>query len=567
MSIVKIEGILEKSKFIDGKIVSDSLSNILTELCQLVSLQGNQINILMASKKDTDTVMSKFVPKEEYDEQIQKLKETISQMNSQQTEINNSFSNNLKEQVHELEIKMNQMQTNANDTTAKIEKDAEFQTTLFNKLISKQETTTKTLTEEVNSLKSDVEYFTQEIKSLKNSPVKDVLSQMSIIESRLDAIPEKFNVLENNFRTSNISLVTKVNDFISNMSKFEEQVRHELLDIRRMTVDFPTFTIDGKLDTPSLIQAVNRDTRRIDSFNEMISGLGNSFNNLVGKFEQLETHFQNMEYSICEFSNTVQNTTTSLQKRTDLNHEHVKKLGKEIKIVYDNLSTFSRQATDGLAHDATVLTKVLSHFEKISNRPVPVIQGYEEFYNDQNDLFNQIGKCADDFNKAIFRHMKADLEGIPSQFIYLPSNEVDEAYKSQSKEHIEENRKQAESSTNQRIETINKKITVICDNLSELQKSMDSQLRQKANAEYTDRMFEKLKHALDKQKDFISDSISSFSAATAPLPYAMSNRERPSTVTGQRFAAQRKSLNAIGSHELLYGKRSSVVSSPLVGRK
>lgn len=568
MSLLKIEGLLEQSKIVDGNIISDSLSNILQELCQLVTLQGDQIKMLMENKTNNDQEMSRFITREEYNEEMSKLNNTLSNINTSQLELKTDFSANIEQQVNNLEAKINTIQNNLTEGDSKIEKDVEFQTTLLNKLFTKHEGQLKQFTNDFDSLKGDVEHFTKEIKSLKNSPVKDVLSQIASFEERLSKIPEQFDVLENNFRTSNISLVQKVNDLTNNMTKFEEQVRHELIDIRRMIVDFPTFTVDGKLDTPSLINAVNRDTRRIDSFNEMISTLGNNFNGLLGKFELLETHFHNMEYSMCEFSNVVQNTTNSLSKRSDTNHAHVKQLGKELKLIYENISNFARQSADVLEHDTNVLTKIITHVEKVTNRPFPNISGYDEFYHDQNDLYNSIGKCSDDFNKTIFRAMKSDFDKVPEQFIYLPSNEVDDNYKALSAEKAEENRKQAENSANQRIENLNKRLSIIADNLNDLHKYMEEQLRQKANADYTDRMFEKLKYALDKQRDYVSDSISTISNANS-VAFTPVKVERPSTVTGQRLIATRKSAGnvpTIASHDLLYGKRS-VISSPLVGRK
>jgi uncharacterized small protein (DUF1192 family) len=370
---------LQDNPIINYSLTSDTLTVILSDICQFLVDQTNAIDRV---KQDIGQCASKS--------------ELMSLIGEQHTEIGK-----LKEEIEQLKAVNDETEISLTDLV-KVTEDR-----VSKRIQDQNETTIRNTDQKLKDLRGEVFVIHQELKEVNEftttnmeamQPLSDRVHAIErwIEESRqqsLDVLAAKVQTLEMtvaDLQTLEGTHKREIDAAIEGMkSAWKEssrdwgdamkQANRELKELRRMILDAPTIECEnGIADTEAIIRAIQRDSRRLDNFNEIIMSVKQEHNAMRGLFATLNRCVEQIQGNVLEIVKDGNHTKSEL---VAFSHDTRQKTG-EIAQKVTKCSVDIGEAIDatmtGMNLISNTFLQIFSFLGKITTRPLPVFGSFDD---------------------------------------------------------------------------------------------------------------------------------------------------------------------------------------------
>ncbi|OHS96062.1 hypothetical protein TRFO_37813 [Tritrichomonas foetus] len=402
MSAQKITELLHNHAMIDYNLISDSLSDILCEMCQLINDQGIEIDIL---KKE----IPKFAIKAEIDEKMKIEKETITSVQTGMTNVSEATKQKFDTIAQTIQLNVNKINSQFVEMKKQIDTDIddkykELQGEFY---IANQQI--KDLTASMQKHKTMIDENAKTIGNIQEFLNKGQDQTLETLSAKITTLSEKVERIDSTHHADKKTNDAYIESIKNDLEKFKEVSSSEfkflegdLKELRRLVVDAPSIDLDGVTDTEALIRAIQRDSRRIDGFNETINGIRDENNEMRSLFTELTNGFQKLQLNVMDFVTEHNRAKKDIIALTQDNSEQCRTLNKNFGTCFSNIQNVLDTTLNGMNLVSNTFVQIFSFLGKITTRPLPMFTAFDdsllEFQrlsdsiNAQNERFDEINK-------------------------------------------------------------------------------------------------------------------------------------------------------------------------------
>lgn len=394
-SLQRISDLLQGGTMIDFNMMTDHLNNILGEMCQLIEDQQRQISDLKqeqnkyamkeqvnelteSSGKSFAEIHEKIDAKtKEIQEQIQGIENRITDTNTQlSTQIELGFTESKKE----------------NEANSKLIKDDLI---VINQQLKNLHKKNLKYDDSFKNIATDLDGIHAVLSKDKDKYIELIAQRVATLEQSTEQMVEKEKQDINAINELHNSL-KKQTDLLAEDAKNE--IHYIGVQIDELKASFNSTTDltfgEGDINPDALIRAIQRDTRRIDSFNEMITAVKDEHNDLRDLFTNVSDGFHQIQVQILNFAEDHNRTTKKINTRINEGVEKSNEIVKEIVKFEKNLQDFVDIDSNTIQHISDTFTQLFSFISKASNRPAPLIKSMDDIILDYQKLTDGISYTA-----------------------------------------------------------------------------------------------------------------------------------------------------------------------------
>ena len=378
MSFQKINNLLASGDIINFNLISEQLKNTLIEVTNILQEHGNQITAIQgelmkkATKGDVQDVKEVVEGRiQENVNQIQKMNEDYQENINKTQEIFNNMKEDIQKDIKE--VKQYFVAELAN-------KEKEISGDIFVANQQIREINVKLIGQGTSIQKSQTEI--QKINKLLDVGKDKSLELLAI---RVEGCENKLNTLMSEHTTYQNDITTRIDEvakFTNNMKLEFTNELHALnvgmKDVRHMVVDTPALDTDGPIDTPSLIRAIQRDSRRIDNFNETINSVRDDHIALRTMCTSMIKAFNEFQMNVADMVNENNNTRKDILKKADENEKKIFSVSKEVGKMYGNYHASVESFLSGITQVSNVINQISVFLSKLTSRQLPQFLTFDD---------------------------------------------------------------------------------------------------------------------------------------------------------------------------------------------
>lgn len=375
----KIQQLLNEGSIINVNLMSDQLNTILSELCTVISEQNQEIQILKEEIK-------KYATHDEIISQYESMKSELSKISSEtkkNTSDNQILSNAINQMYQKSEEQLHkQIKESKDNLLLEMEtrkKDADGAYTIVNQQIKNiWQKVDKDILTEMKQMKEDISSVQTIIEQGKSQSLEAISYKVQQLESQMNE-NKRIDTENNDIHDNEIKQIkTTLADFQSEMKDEVKCFATEIQEIRRTVVDAPSFDLDGKIDTETIINAIKRDSRRIDSFNEIIASVRNQ-NDIVSKlFVDLSAIVSQIDEQLHEFIKEHNSTKFSLIKQIDQSYANTELLRNDFIRIENNVEETVKANLNSMNTVSSTFASLYLFLEKLTTRNPPKFPTFDD---------------------------------------------------------------------------------------------------------------------------------------------------------------------------------------------
>lgn len=408
MNKLSTESIIAQLKntnsLIDGSLIADSLKSILVGLCDLVTQQQQE----MSNLKE---LISKSTPIDTYNTSINDLTKQIQDTKvfctTQFSQISSNFTNikdNVITPMHNILV---QNQADFQNKASELEKSLNNQTNLVFEQCS---AITKNQKEQINQIMLQLENLNKDYLITKTTVEELKVIDSHAIDKRLSAIDK--TVKETEKKISELSAKEEkfekyVNDQIQNeYNKNFSKLFEDLDELKQLQGSRKVSSQEIKINDPeSLILAVERNSRRLDGVDQIISGIKLDYSNTKDIISTYRTVLITFKESLYEISTDNDESQRTVSKKLSKISEFINFLSNHMNQIYDFISTLSKYQLNLSESSSKGFDQLKSIFHLITKITIPEFNFLYQSIDDQFTFHNQLSQTI--INDDIEGYMKA----------------------------------------------------------------------------------------------------------------------------------------------------------------
>lgn len=375
----KIQELLNQGSIINVNLMSDQLNTILSELCTVISEQSQEIQSLKEEIKKNAT-------HDEIDSQYEILKEELTKI-SNETKKNSNDNQILAQTINEINAKASkqfqkEITESKNELISEMEsrkKDMDGANLIVNQQIkSIWQRIDKDISTSINSMKEDISSVQTIIEKGKSQSLEALSYKVEQLENKMNENKKITTETQANQDNDLQQIKTKFTDFQNEVKDEIKFFTTEIHDIRKVIVDAPSFDLDGKIDTETIINAIKRDSRRIDSFNEIISNVRNQ-NDIVSQlFVDLSNIVSQVQSQLQEFIKEHNSTKFSIIDQIDQSYANTELLRKDFNRIDNSVEETIKACLNSMNTISSTFSSLYLFLGKLTTRNLPKFPTFDD---------------------------------------------------------------------------------------------------------------------------------------------------------------------------------------------
>ena len=370
MSLEKLDNIQE---LVMGNVMTKNLSDVLLGLCDLVKNVQNQL-------LNVQNTMETVVTSKDFLDERNKRNQQISQFEERLNSLDSIFHETDMKRIRrddELDEKINaindELRAAINKTAEELGEEYKTQQLIFVQNYKTNDKKNKELKDSIDSINTTIGSIQEEIKALDTNSVYQLTKKIGDFESDLNQFKtdfesykeknnKEFNVYKKDKEDEQSILNEKFNKFNERLERVENEVM--------VLPDAKDITTVNNPDLAPILRSIQRDSRRIDSFDAQMS-------KLKLEFQETKETTQNCCNIIGDFSNEMGETKQEIGKtRTEFycelqrHHGIMKKISDQITELWKSTQKISKNQADGF-NQISLNNDSLSHMLAVITKQTP----------------------------------------------------------------------------------------------------------------------------------------------------------------------------------------------------
>ena len=542
MSFQKINTILQTGEIINYNLISEQLKSTLVEICNLLQEQNTQIAVIQndLAKKATNVDVANM--KQDLEQKMQQSKKDQEIINNQLEDQIEDVQKHFDNKIEEIFQKIEETKNNINEEIVAKEKDLAGDIFIANQQIREINVKIIGHASSISKTQTEIAKINKLLDSGKDKSLELLAVRVESCENKLNKFVSDHSNIQNDL-TSQIEEISKL--AMSTKKEVANELHFmnvEIKDVRHMIVDAPSlFDVEGTIDTPSLIRAIQRDSRRIDNFNETINAVKNDHLqlnamciDLCKAFGEFQINVQDMvEQNNIHHQDMLRRCKENASRFIDVSHEVIRLSGNVRSNADTTLAGFSQVSNDFLQ-----LTSFLS---RLTNRTTPAIgsiddtllelQQQSDLITSENEKFEEKVKSEESemtFGNNILNDFKLpfvrvtipqDLNVVdPRTAIYNTSPDVEQDGDDSIPRKLKPVEKTASnvSSSPQldfefrhSMQGLQVKLDNLAQQLENYKEVTDSKIERKADMQVVERLLDRNRTTINKLREKLSETINS----------------------------------------------------------
>ena len=359
--------------------MSDQLNALLSELCAVIIEQSQEIQSLKDETK-------KHATHDEIESQYEILKNELTKI-SNDTKKNSDDNQILSQSISEIYSKTSEQLQKAikeskDDLLQEMEsrkKDTDGANLIVNQQIkSIWQKIDKDISTSLTTMKENISTVQDIIEKGRSTSLEAVSYKVEQLEKQMSEskkiTTENKEIQDNEFQ----QIKTKFGDFQKEMKDEIKYFTTEIQEIKKAVVDAPSFDLDGKIDTETIINAIKRDSRRIDSFNEIISNIRNQ-NDIVSKlFIDLSSIVEKVQIQLQEFIKEHNSAKFSIIEQIDQGYANTELLRKDFIKINTSVEDTIKACFNSMNTISSTFSSLYLFLGKLTTRSLPKFPTFDD---------------------------------------------------------------------------------------------------------------------------------------------------------------------------------------------
>jgi hypothetical protein len=229
-----------------------------------------------------------------------------------------------------------------------------------------------------STIREDLNRHNSLFNTLKEQNIEVVLKRVDKLEGDLHRLSEN----QTRFRDE----LDQQASLISGRSvEFEADIRNELqcltvqvAEARRLVIDTPTFEVEGAISTEALIRAIQRDSRRIDNFNETVLAVKHENDSLRILFSECTRCLDQFQTSMAHFVEEHNAVKRSLVHQIDQSYVHGEDVRRQVRECEHNLADLVEVSAKSANTISSAFLQVYSFLTRLTSRGIPGVISFDE---------------------------------------------------------------------------------------------------------------------------------------------------------------------------------------------
>jgi hypothetical protein len=377
--MASIVDLLRDKAIIDYSLISDNLSGVLSELCEIITKQGAAIDTLRAELPGYVLRNDLANSAAEQTGVIAQLKQDLeAAVKSHQSEMA-TFRESLKKSEELLTRKLTEL-NEANVRTQKL-KFKEFQSEMF--VLSQQIKDAKTETVENANL---IRPLTQRLTAVEDFVEQTRKSSLDVVAGKVQNLEREvagFQAVESDHKKELDAAILQLQKQNREAEeRTQEDIREMGAEVARMKqtiFDSPGVECtNGVADTEALVRAIQRDSRRLDNFNQIIMAIREDHTEIKSLFINLHSAVEKIQVNVMDFVKDANHTKAEVLTLCG----ETRTASAELRCKVVKCSSDIREVNDatmaGMNLIANTFLQVFSFLAKVTTRPLPVFASFDD---------------------------------------------------------------------------------------------------------------------------------------------------------------------------------------------
>lgn len=515
MSLTRISEILKEGDMINISLISEDLRTTLLEICDILTLQSEKIASLesdIASKVTSTDITSYQTELEE------KMKSFCQEMEKERRD--------QKERLEEVYSRISKVQDSLEDsfedTKQKILEDADLREKEVsgNMFILNQqvrEINVKILGQQnlISKCQNEINKINKIIDSGKDKSIELLSVRLEAVEGRFQQFNSDF-IEQNNQLRKSIDEIKEIYGTLKDESGIEfHTINVELKSIRQLIVDTPEVTFESdNIDTGAIIRAVQRDTKRIDAFNETLNRLKDEFVDLKTVFTKLNRTFNDFQTGVQDLVQDHNLVKKELFSKVADSVDASIEITRDVEKLNENLQFSVNSGFSMISEVQSMFLQFVSHVTSLTHKPFPYNYKFNDRVTDlqkQNDdslafqeRVQQIIRNCESIKQ--FSSVSVSPFKIPVYQIQSPSplssSLKNSFFLNSEKQHMANGITsivcQVDNATRNNVATLQKDVNENSKNVKELKENISTEINKKVDIHTFERYLERLKDSIIK---------------------------------------------------------------------
>lgn len=427
-----LDMVKQSENLINGSIISTDLNSILIGFCDLINIQNKEIgnlkekiNKIEKSEDDLNVMRKDFETKSILVAQLQNQLAILA--NQTQAELIKSRQEtelvkiNINEQYENLSQKMVELDNSIdNQISSFVLKNSQNEEKIKNKVeeLAKQnekldfdlhelKIQLTTLIHEQNQIKNEAQTNVEEPKPpKKQTEEKDEVIEQSLVDvirNQISSIEEKIEENQNKINEVQFNSLKFSNEIKTSEKKIQKIIDNETsiindrinsLETQFQSVpEIQDLILSGKeIGLTPILQAIMRDSRRLDSFDQQVSSVRIECENIASEMVALSEKVQQFNHQLFDFGREVKNNSNKIVVDIQSIKKFCKFLGKAVNNIVSDIS----RITEGHHHLASTIettTDEISHLMVLaSGRRIQTLSLIEETNLEASELSTELSQ-------------------------------------------------------------------------------------------------------------------------------------------------------------------------------
>jgi len=584
MSLEKIQSILADPQMIGYQLISSTLGEVLVEMCQIITEQSEQIRHLKSQSED-------FAIKKDYEQFKSETNSSLMFVKKQILRNDEKIEDYTKETFEKIDKLDYQVNKKVNETKDNIVKKYDEEISIIKDDFGFAKDQIMVLFSNQGKLKSElidhsnnVENVKKQLELQKERSIDTLYEKSEKVEKHLNDLDKRFLMKSTELNEKIESGLSSTNDDLKETKRQIGFIKKDTSELRRMIIDVPTFDIDGKIDFGSIVRSIQRDSRRIDSFNETIISIRDEHNDLRSMMISLLSTLAGINENYGLLVQDYNTLKPIIVSKSESNRESIDIISTSVFSLSSKVCSITDSIYQGLNHISGVFYSIIPMLSSI-NKSLPSIKPLDNIIISIQKIMDSVNQQNDYSQKSISKIQYPNDTTLSNQFQFLPIIIPSlSATKHRSldvnigKQPIQSGGELFDPQARQDIEVLKNKFSSLNTLLEELKESVMVRIDRKADSVATERIFEKLRSSISNMKDQIAtlskqisvcvqrEDITSilhqsgFQNSEEPVhnirPNTTSSRQAPPTLNLPQFTAPL-------AHEAIYGKDDNVSTRSL----
>lgn len=529
MSEEKIQHMLNSDGMIAFNLTDDSLSKVLSEFCELINEQGEQINRLQVELErctKNHVFNQKIADK---DEEIAQVKKELAALKDKQKEQEEETMKTINYNADMAQNWVNESKEYLMKEISSVKKEFSGDYMIVSQQIKDHNTEIANLNEITKKEEEDLKKLQHSIESFRDISADTLSQRIDELCISRDELRNDVDKNENEFKEYMETNKTKTNEMKKSINNEFHTIVVEVNELRKMIVDAPAFEEKDVTDTEAIIRAIQRDSRRIDSFNETFVEIKNENEAIRELFTSLSESFMRFQTNMHEFVIDHNQVKDILAQQIKESNVRIDNCNKDHLQSQKNITCISDCNLKSMTGISDAFQQIFLVLEKMSARRLPVFRSFDDeileaqrivdliaAQNDHVSLKPQVADNSFLHDAKIEKNFilpfvdisqlaNVNEEQATKGFIF----DVPESPKSTKIEKSEKEKVVLRSSANgptvsvdlelrHTVQELKARVDESMTHMNELTERLESKMQQKTDQAYLERMFDTLKNTLAK---------------------------------------------------------------------